>query len=80
MTLHTVSPGAARRHAGCYTTTARRATMHDVPDTPQFQAWRTGRFARREGATMENPNDQPAGSAPPAPPTGRRDPGSLSRV
>jgi hypothetical protein len=31
-------------HTGVYTTTAKRCTLHDVPDTPEFQAWRTGRF------------------------------------
>lgn len=55
-------------HAGCYTTTAKRATIHDVPDTPQFQRWRTGRFRRSADAVaaesnggppaMENPSKQ----------------------
>eukprot|EP01050_Picozoa_sp_SAG11_P001308 SAG11_NODE_55_length_19449_cov_28.630135_17_plen_527_part_00 len=65
-------------HAGCYTTTAKRATLHDVPDTPEFQAWRTGRFRRSEAAlaverdggprAMMNPREQPAGASYCSPP------------
>ena len=65
-------------HAGCYTTTAKRATVHDVPDTPEFQSWRTGRFQRSAEAVqaeaaggpkaMANPSHQPPGAVYTSPP------------
>lgn len=67
-------------HAGCYSTTAKRATLHDLPETPEFQRWRVGRFRRSGEAVaaeraggpkaMANPNfESPAASAGRFPPS-----------
>ncbi len=67
-------------HAGCYTPTAKRATLHDVPDTPEFQRWRVGRFRTSSEAVasavrggpkpMQNPNfESPAAAAGGYPPS-----------